>query len=468
MSKDSCLSSVRIRIILIAVIVLVWIFAQLRLSSLVSLISRKSSPVHCKDRKEEEDEKFKGSIGFLNIPSVHSDGFTCYDRLIRNYELPRISLGKRKKKHNFYALFFADKEYYDASSDRHFIHLFCGADAFTQFDQSVFLWGPGWPGWNEKISISDNIYAQFHDSLDAIITYFDPRKIGISNVLFITYRHECIFHELGHGDQKRYECKWGSLGSPWQVFHIVLLAYENDYTILQKEREKIEGFDADIEKSLITHWPHAALPGVFLKSLGKNWSEREFDVCLTGNLYKELYPARFLISQWLRDKRLKALGISANILSHMGYADSLSAEERKSKNITGLKLEEQYSKYAEFLSDCKIVIVTRSVRDFELRKYAEGALSGALLMGNIPFSLNQQIWSDIVVNIQDLIDADDFYGFLQMVNSYLSDSTAVEREKRIRNGLFYSYSKRTYQHAWLEVLEAVNKYRSNVRGFVSS
>jgi len=65
------------------------------------------------------------------------------------------------------------------------------------------------------------------------------------------------------------------------------------------------------------------------------------------------------------------------IRNHPGY---WFKEEHKQKQ----SVEQQTNEYADQLGRAKIVLVTSSAKQYALRKYAEVALSGALLFGNIP------------------------------------------------------------------------------------
>lgn len=57
--------------------------------------------------------------------------------------------------------------------------------------------------------------------------------------------------------------------------------------------------------------------------------------------------------------------------------------ENKKWNFTDASATQTIN-YANNLKNAKILLVTRSVRHYAVRKYTEGALAGCLLIGNIP------------------------------------------------------------------------------------
>ena len=72
-------------------------------------------------------------------------------------------------------------------------------------------------------------------------------------------------------------------------------------------------------------------------------------------------------------------------------------------------LEKQIRKYAGALGRSKIVLVTVSVNNYLLRKYMEVALSGALLIGDVPCEL-----------------ADVFRGFMVEISRSDTDESILE------------------------------------------
>ena len=96
--------------------------------------------------------------------------------------------------------------------------------------------------------------------------------------------------------------------------------------------------------------------------------------------------------------------------------------------------------YAADLQRAKIVLVGRSSRNFALRKYAEAALAGALVVGDVPDERMSEFRSWIVE--VDYSESDD--ALLDKVERWLAADADAERVARARRGqqlnaALYSY-----------------------------
>lgn len=176
-----------------------------------------------------------------------------------------------------------------------------------------------------------------------------------------------------------------------------------------------------------------------------------------------------------------------------------SNEERASRGINATSLEQQYLAYVDFLHSCKLAFVTRSARNLEVgsttawqallpqrwfalppewaamplcrnamqvRKYSEAALSGALLLGDVPDNPHSRsLWAPLVVDVSDIMEAGDAEQLVRVIRHWLSDGMAVERDWRLQRALLAVAAQRTAQRGWERMVEAFHAYRGGSRGF---
>ena len=174
------------------------------------------------------------------------------------------------------------------------------------------------------------------------------------------------------------------------------------------------------KKKVFVHTPQPADPELFggIELERQSHARRPIDVLLTGCVdgFEDniggttgsglgwLYPFRQRLMRLIKSGRMP--GSNNKVRVHPGYnalgggADAVQNLE----NATRRGLEQLWG-YASQLKQAKIVLVTKSARDYALRKYTEAAFSGALLIGDIPTE-RRALWQRIVVRIS-MDDSDD-------------------------------------------------------------
>jgi len=119
---------------------------------------------------------------------------------------------------------------------------------------------------------------------------------------------------------------------------------------------------------------------------------------------------------------------------------------------------EQETDYANDLKNSKIIIVSRSIRQYALRKYSEASIAGALIMGNIPPE-RQNEYRQYMVEINEEEDVESIY---QKILWWLEHEE--ERLHRARIGQKISMTKYTQDNFVDGLVSAWDAYLSGVRG----
>lgn len=383
-------------------------------------------------------------------------------------------------------LFYSDWQYIDTVMDRHLFHTYCGAFASTAFSEGIMMWGRGWPGWNDSLPAAENILWRTQGNpFDVIITKENPQALNITGVTYLTYRHECVYHEMHVDLDFRWRCSWYEEHHPWKHYDILILTYENDLLALyDKFGDRKTGRFRDSEDVLISHWPHSVLPGTYIQKLQDEDDQRlegerngtftsyldnrPYDICLIGSTFEKLYPLRFTVSRWIEDGTFASYGLNAKQLRHFGYTELLSAQDRKSKGINATALEAQYRNYVNFLFQCKATIATRSKRDYDLRKYLEIAMAGSLLVGNVPSNSHAYNWSGLVLDIEEEVANNKTKEAMEKIQLWLSPAHEKVTLQRIEEARLVAFSRGTAQRAWDLTEEAILTYKFGRRGFMVS
>jgi len=149
----------------------------------------------------------------------------------------------------------------------------------------------------------------------------------------------------------------------------------------------------------------------------------------------------------------------AVIRNHPGYHNIGTPGNTAGWNISG-SAEEQEIDYASQLKRAKILLVSRSVRHYAVRKYVEGALAGCLLLGNVPDE-RQDEFRHYMVEV-DHTDPDDY--IISQIEWWLSHEE--ERKKMARRGQQIALQKYTYDKWVDQMVIAWNGYLNGERGVV--
>lgn len=165
---------------------------------------------------------------------------------------------------------------------------------------------------------------------------------------------------------------------------------------------------------------------------GDPFGERPTDILLVGNLMR-IYPFRRHLAKLIEDKRLKGVILP-----------------RQTTSIT---------QYAEALSKAKVVLITSSVMRMPLKKYAEAACSGALVVGDIPLFMSKEIAQITTPINHDMSDAQLIKTIEDALNDPKREEIAARRQDICRN----LFGSQRYIEIMLESLDDFEGKRLGVR-----
>lgn len=186
------------------------------------------------------------------------------------------------------------------------------------------------------------------------------------------------------------ECGMGQCTECVQQSDVFAFAYEQDMRLYRKL----------LPGRVFVHSPQPADPAAFAEaSAPLQDAHRPITVILTGEA-DALFPGRD--GQWYpqyplrrRLRRLLRSGAVAGwvVRAHPGYTQFAchSAAECTAANVSAATTTAERAAYAAQLGQARIVLVTASAWRYWLRKYAEAALAGALVMGDVPQGMSHPL-----------------------------------------------------------------------------
>jgi hypothetical protein len=307
----------------------------------------------------------------------------------------------------------------------------------------VTLFGPGFPGWSDSLSLADNIEQKYgFDKFDAFFHEFiysgelgyrtDFRDLSIrtkragSKMLMMRFHHECRPDVAPCTDLLSRDLV--DIGFYASAFDVV---------------------DADAA----TYWPHrrllAHLPVLigtspdFFTGNAADDAERPFDVLITG-VHMELYPLRLRFF---------------NLFSESHVTDSLQVKILLRQD--GVSAFDSVHTFAKSLRSSKIMLMDASAFRYPLLKYAEAACSGALIVGEIPAESFSTELSQFVVPISP---HDSDQRILSIVRWWIDHPK--ERHERALRGQQFCRKHFHVVHALENILNAVEMFEDGETGLV--
>jgi len=212
------------------------------------------------------------------------------------------------------------------------------------------IWGPGWEGYDEELSVSENLEQNWRlEWVPQIVWVYKPEDYrGVPS----SARHRLvIFNETHDAGKTREEIDGAD--ATLVVFHHV-----RDYL-------KWAG-SLEAEGRWCLHLPHAADPGLFRNRTA--WAEKRTGLLVTGTLSEEFYPLRHRLADLVRRGRVPG-----------------EIRERPPYRMRSLEENEaQAEDYAAALDRWKLTAVCASKFGYGLQKYPEAALSGTVMVGDVP------------------------------------------------------------------------------------
>lgn len=424
-----------------------------------------------------------GMIGNAQ-PSFFHGGHFRGVRVERSFSSPLLQLDEfAPPTKNETLVFLTTLAAYETFMDRGFFHQYRAALSLG-FD--VVLWGKGFPHYNNELSLEKNFEVHFEQKNAKIFAIYEMGcecKLQTLSKKYITINkwHEC----------------WGDYCSRLAFrlnISIMLHAYPNDM-IFQSYISK--SYKYSHNQRIIEHSPNTALPQIFSQYPD---NERDIDLLLIGASSSATYPLRYKIQTLMNDthhwKDHNGKPLNVVVRKHPGYtemgeqeymqaiaknapvpthdmcdsqiADYANQIKRASKNTFVLvicacyfaKLTKKvlvFSASSFFFVLIEITVISSSYLKYQVKKYAEAAMAGTLLLGNTPSGLESQ-WGSFVVNVDNMNDAQ----IVDTIKYWLNNDE--ERLKRARVGYAFVHKYLTSQHQVSRMVGAVHRYSQGERG----
>lgn len=349
--------------------------------------------------------------------------------------------GKEHPGRPFRVLWVSEFEVYTTSMSRWYFHTF---ESFKQLPGvEAYLWGPGFQGWDDTLTTSQNINKRWGDPLyfDFLMNHTFKRNdgrdwlgIGTPATPVAVWHHECTYNE-------RLPTKDISIVLPCShEANIVFHAYAGNMAYYSAQ--------SSVGDRLLWHLPHAVhLP--LMSSQSNPLSDRKTDVLLVGRIWS-VYPLRQRFQKLIEDGKMPGKAVH---YQHPGYWFPDGPDSRTPEAV-----EKQGAEYLRQLENAKIVLMCTSKRRYAVRKYMEAAAAGALIIADIPEEREDE-FRKFVVEV-NLTDSDDV--LIETVRWWLDHPK--ERIERATLGQKIVLSKYRSDMASKSIVTAMKRYIGGQRG----
>ncbi|CAF2816220.1 unnamed protein product [Rotaria sp. Silwood2] len=194
---------------------------------------------------------------------------------------------------------------------------------------------------------------------------------------------------------------------------------------------------------VIAHIPICAEPAVFYPPVALNSDKppvRDIDFLVVGARDNLIYPLRIRLGQMVKNGLIK----NSYLHKHPGYfVENRSVEQSES----------QVHDYAALLRRAKIVVVDSSRYRYAINKYSEVALSGCLIVGDIPFEREEEFRRYVVQISMNMTDGE----ILSIIEYWIKNEH--EREEKAALGQKIVLNSYTWDHNIDLSLQALINYR---------
>ncbi|KAJ3403439.1 hypothetical protein CcCBS67573_g06582 [Chytriomyces confervae] len=348
-------------------------------------------------------------------------------------------------------LYFNERKEYLEKMDRYFYDEVRAANSHPQL--LVRLWGPGWFGYDNALTASENIVQAFADiEFDIIYT-----KTWHHN---ITSETAVVIHATGDCHNKK------CITDPYYPTFADAITYRYAGLILEFSRpEQWKARESERVKKLNSAANLAPMPFFFHSpdcadeaimhplslplsakmrhtSLGDRWaSTRNNPIFMIGHPKGWLYPLRAKVKDGIESGKIQ----NARVYKHVGYVleSETGVSQGKGKNgVLGVfdpndpDVEHQRKnqrEWANALATTQICVFDSSVVRKAIRKYQESFMSGCVVAADIPLEM-EEMFRNVVIPLRADMSVQEIN---QVLQEYLQDKErlawmAVEAFKRAR------------------------------------
>lgn len=282
------------------------------------------------------------------------------------------------------------------------------------------LSGVGWDDYREDKTVDWNAQNLMPDC-DAIFTY---KPLGTKEVPAL--------REFRNAKPLKVEA-WNECWHPNQAMMKSAAAAGIQLAILHHANDAKHWVGCEQHGIKTVHIPHCAAVEVYAST--KPWEEREIPVLLTGVLSREYYPLRCQLADLIRCGK-----IPGEIYPHPGYRLG-SVEE----------CDQQQKKYAQALSNAKLVLGCTSKFKYRLARIPEIAMAGAVNVCDLPDQDYNEL-SSIIVPLA--ADADDSW-LIGKINALVEWIDEGGLQATAQRGQSLMLSRYTQEHYITRLLWAI-------------
>ena len=340
---------------------------------------------------------------------------------IANFRLSTYTASQRYK-----WMFLSSLRTYKGMMDRHYFAQFYAAQRHPNIE--AILWGDGFPGFDGSLTIIENVRRRFGS-----LEYFDviyplggsysakDFRLASRYTPLMMREHECW----------GYRCLPAIIDCNVSIF-LQTFAYEMDLYHRSFSYNRV-----------IAHSPTSAEPLIFYPPIvlqSDTSPQRDIDLLVVGALSSFVYPLRTRIGQMVQKGLIK----NSFIHVHPGYSF---------ENNTVKQTESQMDTYAALLRRAKIVVVDSARYGYALSKYIEVALSGCLILGDLPAEREEEFRRYVVQISMNMTDEQ----ILSIVQFWAKHDD--EREVKASLGQHLALNTYTWDHSIDLSLQASLRYR---------
>lgn len=240
---------------------------------------------------------------------------------------------------------------------------------------------------------------------------------------------------------REHEC-WGYRCLPWIID-------DNTSILLQTFAFEMDLYHGSFSYNrVISHSPTSAEPLVYYPPVALRSDAplvRDIDFLVVGARHAFVYPIRTRIGEMVK----KGLIRNSHLHVHPGYIFDNNTVEQS---------ESQMLKYAALIRRAKIVVVDSARYGHAFSKYSEVALSGCLIIGDIPAEREAEYRRYVVEISMNMTDDQ----ILSIIDYWMKNDH--EREMKASIGQQIVLNSYTWDHSIDLSLQAVIKYRQGQFG----
>lgn len=289
-------------------------------------------------------------------------------------------------------LFFTTKDHLQSSGSQHEFLYYQAAEALPNINAHLF--GPGFPNYKEDMSLKENLKSAFPSVTFDIIFIQVPSSYRftsdvyaglreLSDQVLIVFR----FHECRYGLCEDHLSRSGA--------RLAIFAYARD----------LVQYRHHADQTLLAHHPHVVHPPIY-RNVSVQSPTRTTDILFVGQ-----FGANFPFGRRLYNMVMEGKVDGAQVLVQ---TPSSAADGGR-----------QFAEYIRRLESTKIALLTSSVERLMLLKYGEVAMSGALIVGDIPLGHQAEFKRGMVEVTEDMSDET----ILAILRKYLANDK--EREAKV-------------------------------------